>query len=130
FLVLGLTAFATLKGITAVVRVATVDRVAVDFASPALLPVALAALAGLDLQSAGMALALLLGGGLVVWALARREFRRFDNLLAGFGIGLVIVGAWWVSGHLGYLPEHPETLEETFLATNSGRSEALSFVSP
>ncbi|RZJ12002.1 MAG: YeeE/YedE family protein, partial [Haliea sp.] len=26
--------------------------------------------------------------------------------------------------------EHPQTLEEVFLATNSGRAEALSFVSP
>jgi hypothetical protein len=37
---------------------------------------------------------------------------------------------WWISGHLGHLAEHPETLQETYLATNSGRSEAMSFVSP
>jgi uncharacterized membrane protein YedE/YeeE len=37
---------------------------------------------------------------------------------------------WWVSGHLGYVAEHPDTLQEAFLATNSGRAEALSFVSP
>jgi uncharacterized membrane protein YedE/YeeE len=35
-----------------------------------------------------------------------------------------------VSAHLGHVAEHPQTLEETFLATNSGRAEALSFVSP
>jgi uncharacterized membrane protein YedE/YeeE len=130
FLVLGLSAFATLKGITAVVRVATVDRAAIEFAAPALLPVGLATLSGLELRTAGLLAALLLGGGLVLWALASRDFRNFDNLLAGFGIGLVIVAAWWVSGHLGYLAEHPETLEESFLATNSGRAEALSFVAP
>lgn len=130
FLVLGLSAFATLKGITAVARVATVDRAALEFAAPALLPVGLAALAGLELRTAGLAAALLLGGGLALWALAGREFRRFDNLLAGIGIGLVIVAAWWVSGHLGFVAEHPETLEEAFLRTNSGRAEALSFVAP
>ena len=37
---------------------------------------------------------------------------------------------WWVSGHLGYIAEHPDTLQDAFLATNSGRMEALSFVSP
>jgi hypothetical protein len=37
---------------------------------------------------------------------------------------------WWVSGHLGYIAEHPDTLQEAFVATNSGRMEALSFVSP
>ncbi|MCY1170974.1 sulfur transport [compost metagenome] len=40
------------------------------------------------------------------------------------------MGMWWVSGHLAYVAEHPETLQEAFLATNSGRAEALSFVSP
>ena len=130
FVVLGVSAFATLKGITAVARVATVDRVAVEFGAPALLPVGLAGLGGIGLATAGIVAALVLGGGLALWALAGREFRTFDNLLAGFGIGLVIVAAWWVSGHLGHLAEHPQTLEEAFLATNSGRAEALSFVSP
>ena len=37
---------------------------------------------------------------------------------------------WAVSGSLGYLPEHPETLQEVFIATNSSKAEALSFVAP
>src|SRR5688572_13839852 len=94
FLVLGISAFATLKGITAVLRVATVDKVAVDFASPALLPLGVASIGGISLQAAGLATALVLGGGLALWALAGRGFRTFDNLLAGIGIGAVIVGAW------------------------------------
>lgn len=130
FVVMAVAAFATLKGITAVVRVATVDRVAIDFSGNAALPNWAAGLAGVTPALAGLVLALVLGGGLIAWALAGADFRRFDNLLAGFGIGAVIVGMWWVSGHLAYVAEHPETLEETFLATNSGRMEALSFVSP
>jgi uncharacterized membrane protein YedE/YeeE len=59
-----------------------------------------------------------------------RDFRQVDNLLAGLGIGAVIVAMWWVSGRLGYVAEHPDTLQEAFLATNSGRTEAMSFVSP
>ena len=43
---------------------------------------------GLSPALAGLLLALVLGGGLIVWALAGPEFRRFDNLLAGLGIGL------------------------------------------
>ena len=54
----------------------------------------------------------------------------FENLLAGLGIGLLIVLAWWLSGSFGHVAEHPETLQEAFLATNSGRAEALSFVAP
>ena len=37
---------------------------------------------------------------------------------------------WWVSGGLGHVTEHPETLQEVFIATNSGKSEAMSFVAP
>jgi uncharacterized membrane protein YedE/YeeE len=130
FLVMGVAAFATLKGITAVVRVGTVDRVAVDIASGTALPAWLAAATGMALKQAWLVLGGLLGGTLVVWALLGRDFRKFDNLLAGLGIGGVVVAMWWVSGHLGYVAEHPETLQEAFVATNSGRAEALSFVSP
>jgi uncharacterized membrane protein YedE/YeeE len=130
FAVMGIAAFATLKGITAVVRVATVDKVAVDFATNATLPNWVASAIGITPAAAGIGLAILIGLGLIVWALFGEDFRRFDNLLAGLGIGAVIVAMWWVSGHLGYVAEHPETLQEAFLATNSGRAEALSFVSP
>ncbi len=130
FVVMAVAAFATLKGITAVVRVATVDRVALEFSSNAALSNWAATLMGMSPATAGLVLAGVLGGGLIVWALAGTDFRRFDNLLAGFGIGAVIASMWWVSGHLGYVAEHPDTLQEAFLATNSGRMEALSFVSP
>ena len=130
FVVMGVAAFATLKGITAVLRVATVDRVAVEFSGNAALPNWLGNLMGMGSVSAGLILALALGLALIVWALLGRDFVRFDNLLAGFGLGALIVAMWWISGHLGYVVEHPETLQEAFLATNSGRAEALSFVSP
>ncbi|MES2511049.1 MAG: YeeE/YedE family protein [Pseudomonadota bacterium] len=130
FLVMGVAAFATLKGITAVARVATIDKVAVDFTSNASLPNWAASAFGFSPAAAGLVLALVLGLGLIIWTFVGRDFLHFDNLLAGFGIGAVIVAMWWVSGHLGYVAEHPETLQEAFLATNSGRAEALSFVSP
>jgi uncharacterized membrane protein YedE/YeeE len=130
FGVLAVSAFATLKGITAVVRVNTVDRGMIEFAGPATLAHGAAAWLGVQPASAGMALAIMLGGALLVWALRGPGFRTFDNLLAGLGIGAVIAAMWWTSGHLGFVAEHPQTLEETFLATNSGRAEALSFVSP
>lgn len=129
-LVMGVAAFATLKGITAVARVATVDRIAIDFTGNAALPNWLAGAVGWTPANTGLVLALVLGLSLVGWALAGRDFLQFDNLLAGLGIGAIIAAMWWVSGHLGYVAEHPETLQEAFLATNSGRAEALSFVSP
>ena len=130
FIVMGLAAFATLKGITAVLRVATVDKVAVDLSAGVSLSQWAAAALGVNPLLAGLVLGVLLGGSLVLWAILRRDFRTADNLLAGIGIGAVIVAMWWVSGRMGYVSEHPESLQEAFLATNSGRAESLSFVAP
>lgn len=129
-LVMGVAGFATMKGMTAVLRVATVDQVTVEFSTIANLPHLVASVLGVMPALMTLILGLLIGGALIVWALIGREFLRFDNLLAGIGVGGVIVAMWWVSGHLGFVAEHPETLDEVFLATNSGRSEALSFVAP
>lgn len=129
-LTMGLAGFATLKGVTAVLRVASVDQVAVEFPTVANLPHLLAAPLGLTPLGATLALGLLIGGALIVWALADRGFLAGDNLLAGLGIGATVAAMWWVSGHLGFVAEHPETLDEVFLATNTGRTEALSFVAP
>jgi uncharacterized membrane protein YedE/YeeE len=130
FVVLGVSAFATLKGITAVARVATVDSVSINLPTGQDLPSLLAAGTGLAKSTLAAVLGLAIGGALVGWALARDEGRSADNLLAGFGVGAVIIGVWWVSGRLGHVAEDPNTLQEAFAATNSQRMESLSFVAP
>jgi uncharacterized protein len=129
FLVMGVAAYATLRGITAVLRVNTVDTVAVEFTTRADLP-SLVLSWGVPASWAPLAVGLALGGTLTVWALAGRDFLRLDNLLAGLGVGGVVVALWWVSGYVGFVLEHPQTLEEVFVATNSGRSESLTFSAP
>jgi uncharacterized protein len=129
-IVVGVAGFATLKGLTAVWRVATVDRIGVDFDTPARLPEWLARATGLDPRLAGLLLALAIGGALIAWACRGHDFVRRENLLAGGGIGATVVAMWWITGFWGHVAEHPETLQETWLATNSGRAEAFSFVSP
>ncbi len=129
FLVMGLAAFATLKGITAVVRVATVDRAAIDFGVQASL------FAFTSHWLGGRATGFGLVGALVAVAMlafcwADREFREFENWIAGLGIGLIVVLMWFVSGALGFVAEHPDTLQTAYLATSSGRIEAMSFVAP
>jgi uncharacterized membrane protein YedE/YeeE len=130
FVVLGVAAFATLKGITGVARVATVDRVMIDIAGGQDLPSLAARMLGWGKAQAALVLGAVLGGGLISWALARAEGRSVDVLLGGLGIGAVIVSMWWVSGRLGYVAEDPNTLQEAFVATNSQRMESLSFVAP
>ena len=130
FVVLGLAALATLRGISAVLRAATVDTVALTLPSGQDLPSLLAASTGLTPPVLAPAIGAGLGLALVAVALGRPEGRRAEALLGGLGIGAVVVAAWWVSGRLGHLAEHPLTLEEAFLATDSRRMEALSFVAP
>ena len=129
-IVLGVSGFATLKGITAVARVATLDTVAFTLASAQDLPSLLTAPTGLPKAVLAVGLGAALGGGLMAWALLRAEGRSPNNLFAGIGLGAIIVAVWWVSGRLGHVAEDPNTLQEAFVATNSQRMEALSFVAP
>ena len=130
FIVLGMAAFATLKGVTAVARVASVDTVFIALPSGQDLPSLAAAATGLPKATLAVVLGLGLGGALVAWALARPEGRSADALLAGLGIGALVVGLWWVSGWLGHVAEDPNTLQESFVATNSQRMEGFTFVAP
>ncbi len=129
FLVLGLFAYMTMRGVFGAFRVNVLDKVALNFPGGQDIPALLTA-AGMDAKSAFLLAVFGIGGGLTAFSLLRRDFWTLDNLLGGLGTGLAVVAAWYVSGHLGYLPEHPDTLEEAFLATNSGRMEALTFVAP
>jgi len=130
FFVMGLAAFMTLRGIFGVVRVNTVDRVSAELPSGSALPTWVANALGMEPGLAGLLSALVIGIALIAWCLSSADFRTGNNLLAGIGIGLTIVGMWWVSGHLGFVPEHPETLEPVYVGSNSGRMEALTFTAP
>jgi uncharacterized membrane protein YedE/YeeE len=130
FVVLGVTAFITLRGALGVFRVNVIEPVHAQFAAGQDLPSLAAAASGTAKSTWQWILGLVIGGGLCAFALARRDFWRWENLLAGGAVGAIIAAVWYVSGNLGHLAEHPETLEETFLATNSGRMESLSFVAP
>ena len=129
-IVLAITAYMTLKGVLGVLRVAALDAVRATLATPQDLPSLAAKALGIDKNTALAALALVLGGGLLAFVFRSREFRTFDNVLGGLVVGLVVVGGWYLTGHLGYVAEDPATLEERFVATSSGRMESLSFVAP
>jgi uncharacterized protein len=130
FFVLGIAAFATLKGITAVLRVETVDTVAVTLPASQALPKLLAHRFGGGVPAWTLALSSAAAVALAAWVLMRPQGRGADVLLGGIGVGATIVAMWWVSGRLGFVAEHPLTLEAAFVATNSRRMEALSFVAP
>ncbi len=130
FFVLAAAAYATLRGITAVARVATVDKVLLALPAGQDLPSLAAHWVGGQARTWALGLGATFAAALMAFVVARPEGRSADTWLAGLGLGGVIVAVWWVSGRLGYVPEHPVTLEASFLGTNSRRMESLSFVAP
>ena len=130
---LGISAYMTLKGLFAPPRANLLDPVRLDLAR-------LGATSS-DLGSVGNALGL--GAAAKLWipfavavviggfVFASRDFRASrEMLVGGLLIGLVIVGGWYISGHIGFVAEDPATLEEKFVSTNSGRMESYSFTAP
>jgi len=130
FLVLGLVAYMTLRGFLAVVRITALDTFFITLNSNQDLPSIVSAQFGQSKASAHLLLALIVGGAFVLFALLNKTFWTVKNLLAGFGVGFAICAVWWISGYLAFVAEDPNTLEEVFLATNSGKMESLSFVAP
>jgi uncharacterized protein len=49
---------------------------------------------------------------------------------SGLLVGLGVPAAFVLTGHVGFLAEHPETLEPAWLGTQSRRPEGLTFVAP
>jgi uncharacterized protein len=131
FVFLGIAAYMTLKGLFGAFRAGVLEKASVTLATGQDLPSLLAPLLGVPRRALLAACALAVGGGLLVFVYKSRDFRAsFDYTLGGVVTGLVVVGGWVVSGVVGHVAEHPTTLQEAFLATNTGRMESFSFVSP
>jgi hypothetical protein len=94
-------------------------------------PVWLSTVLGADLKALFLVLGLVVGGGLIIWALADAGFRSSTKSVGGgLGVGAVIAFMWWTIGDLGFVSEHPETLDSVYLGTAGGQMQALSFTSP
>jgi uncharacterized protein len=134
FIFLGIAAYMTLKGLFAIGRANWIDPVATDLAAHGVprqdLPTLVATLTGANLRMVEIVVAAIVAFALLAFVLKDRDFRtNADNLLGGAVVGLVIVGGWYVTGHLGF-GENPETLENTYFGTNSRTIESLSFTAP
>ena len=131
FIVIGISAYMTLKGLFGAFRVNVLEKATVVLPKGQDLPSLLSGPLDLSKGTLVLVLSLVIALALIAWILSDREFRSsFDGLLGGIVTGLVAVGAMYVSGHVGYLAEDPNTLQEAFVGTNSGRMEAFSFVAP
>ncbi len=131
FMFLGVAAYMTLRGLFGSFRVGVLEKATITLAGNQDLPAIFSRVFGGQLSAWILWLSLLAGAGLIAFVYMSKDFRaNFDYTLGGAVTGLVIVAGWYVSGSIGYVAEDPKTLEEVFVATNSGRMESFSFVAP
>jgi len=133
FVFMGVAAIATLKGIFGAFRV--------NFLSPSALtmqlepnqtlPALLGKMMGMEANSALITITAVIAIALLIFIFMSKEFRsENDNILAGVVIGLIVIAAWYITGHIGFA-QNPETLEDVFMgASNPSFAESMSFVAP
>lgn len=122
-ILLGLTAYMTMRGLLALVRVNAIEVTNIDLAARDISDQGIGTLisAALGVENSTLIsriVAMLVGGGLVVYAFLGKELRQsFDNILAGVSIGLIISAGWYVTGVIGFDDFEPMRLESyTFIA--------------
>lgn len=134
FIFLAVSAYLSLRGIFGIWRINYLDSFAIDLVRFDLagqdLPALVSKVFQSDLKNMQILISALISGGLLVFIFSNRAFREFDYILGGAVIGLLITAGWYVSGHIGFVSEHPDTLRAAFIATNSGKAESFSFVGP
>ena len=131
FVFMGFSAIATLKGILGSVRVNVLTNpVNMQFDHSQTIP-SFFSIGGLDAGAVQMIVAGAITLALVIFVFMSKEFRHeIDNSIAGISIGLIVIAAWYVTGHIGYA-ENPETMEMVFMgASNTAFAESMSFVAP
>jgi uncharacterized membrane protein YedE/YeeE len=127
---MGISALATLRGLTAVWRVNVLDPVNISTGPGPFLGQWLASVTDWGFPLAGWVAACVLCAVVFLWVFKGGPSIAWPEALSGAFIGALVVGLWWVSGVMGFAPEHPETLEPVFLASASGRMESLSLTAP
>ena len=129
-IVAAVTAQMTLRGVLAEPRVRLLDGVGVELGRPQDIASMLSPFLGVTPSGLRWAVWLLLlaVAGLLLWR-ARQGMDR-GHWIGGAGVGLLVAAAWGLTGHVGFLPEHPDTLEAAWMGTYSHRPEGLSFAAP
>jgi hypothetical protein len=127
-LLLGITAYMTMRGLLALVRVNAIEVSNIDLAASGIpnqgIDTLIGAATGIENSSViTWTVAIVLGLGLIVYAFASKTFRSsFDNILAGLVIGLIIPAGWYVTGVVGFDDFDPARVESFTFVAPTGES--------
>ncbi|CAG1018026.1 partial hypothetical protein, partial [Burkholderiaceae bacterium] len=120
----------TLRGIFAVPRSQWLDRWSLMLDRPQDVGSLVAPLVGSSADSVRwIAVALLLALTVALLLHFRRAMEP-AHWTGGALIGLLVPASWLLTGQLGFIAEHPQTLEPAWLGTHSNRPEGLTFAAP
>lgn len=116
-LLMGITAYMTLRGLLALVRINVIEATNIDLATrnipdQGIATLIQAATGIVDGKLVHIAVAAIAGLGFTIYALASTEMlKSFKNLFAGLSIGLFIVAGWYITGKIGFDEFDPVRLE-------------------
>ena len=130
FIVMGLFAYMTLRGIFGVFRVNFLDPVVINLSGTQDVASLIAASGRSGTPIVRLVIALVIASCVGLFCIKSKEFRSANALVSSVLIGLAIVAGWYVSGTIGNVDEDPRTLAQAYLSTNSGKMESFSFVAP
>lgn len=128
--VLAIVALMTVRGALAGFRTEYLDSVSLALAGPQDLGGILSRVTALDAGALRWTLSALLLGAVATYAWRVRRMLDPGHWVGGIAVGLLLAAAFLVTGGIGFIAEHPETLEPAWLGTQSRRPEGLSFSAP
>ncbi|HZY16002.1 MAG TPA: YeeE/YedE family protein, partial [Ramlibacter sp.] len=120
----------TLRGALAGIRVNALDAFGASLGGSQDLGALLGQALGLAPGPLRGLLAVAILAAVLAFAWRVRRSVRLVHWVGGIAFGLLLVAAFVLTGAVGFLPEHPETLEAAWLGTQSHRPEGLSFAAP
>jgi uncharacterized membrane protein YedE/YeeE len=120
----------TLRGAFAPLRANVLDPLGTTLAGPQDLGGILARALSLSPMTTRWTVAALVAAGVLVLAWRLRAHVKPVQWAGGVLVGLLVGAAFFLTGSVGFVAEHPETLEAAWLGTQSKRPEALTFSAP
>ena len=128
--VVAIAAAMTLRGLLAQLRVSVFDRWTVQLGGSQDAGHLLSSAFGASPDALRWGLVLLVVVAVAAFAWRVRRALDAATVIGGAAVGLLLGAALFLTGHIGFLAEHPETLEPAWLGTQSRRPEGLSFSAP
>ena len=125
-IVIGIFAYMTLRGLLGVVRVQLNGATGIDLSGVAAsqgIPDLLAGLTGVAADTLRWIVALLLGGGLLIFCFKDKAFRASPrDIAAGLIVGALVPAAWYATGVIGFDDFDPAPLASFTFVAPTGES--------